>query len=81
MTCAEDIEQTRMKIAQHYGELDTATGQYVIKKDNLETAKKELFDLFSIEQDLDIKTFSIDDLADIQLTPMAMQGLMFMIED
>jgi hypothetical protein len=43
--------------------------------------QKELNDLFSIEQELDIKTFHIDDLGSVEFTPAQMQTIMFMIED
>lgn len=79
--CVEAIEKTRIEIAQHYGTLDSETNQYIVKEENIEQAKQELAELFSIEQELDIKTFSIEELNNISITPIAMQALMFMIED
>jgi hypothetical protein len=78
---AQEIEKSRLEIAKHYGELDEQGQQYKIPEDKIEEASKELNDLFSIEQDLDIKTFSIESLGDAEFTPAQMQAMMFMIED
>lgn len=78
---AQEIEKSRLEIAKHYGVLDEENQQYKIPEDKLEEASKELNDLFSIEQELDIKTFSIETLGNAEFTPAQMQALMFMIED
>jgi hypothetical protein len=48
---------------------------------NVAIKQDELDDLFNIEQDLEIKTFSIDALGNTEFTPVQMQAIMFMIED
>lgn len=78
---AQEIEKSRLEIAKHYGVLDEEGQQYKIPEDKLEEASKELEDLFSIEQELDIKTFSIEALGNAEFTPVQMQAMMFMIED
>lgn len=78
---AQEIEKSRLEIAKHYGVLDEERQQYKIPEDKLEEASKELEDLFSIEQELDIKTFSIEALGNAEFTPAQMQAMMFMIED
>lgn len=78
---AQEIEKSRLEIAKHYGVLDKEGQQYKIPEDKLEEASKELEDLFSIEQELDIKTFSIEALGNAEFTPAQMQAMMFMIED
>ena len=78
---AQEIEKSRIEIAKHYGILDEENQQYKIPEDKLEEASKELEDLFSIEQELDIKTFSIEALGNAEFTPAQMQAMMFMIED
>ena len=78
---AQEIDKSRLEIAKHYGVLDEENQQYKIPEDKLEEASKELNDLFSIEQDLDIKTFSIEALGNAEFTPAQMQAMMFMIED
>lgn len=78
---AQEIDKSRLEIAKHYGVLDEEGQQYKIPEDKLEEASKELEDLFSIEQELDIKTFSIEALGNAEFTPAQMQAMMFMIED
>ena len=78
---AQEIEKSRLEIAKHYGVLDEEAQQYTIPQDKMEEASKELEDLFNIEQELDIKTFSIDALGSAEFTPVQMQVMMFMIED
>lgn len=77
---AQEIEKSRFEIAQHYGEPDEEGKQYKILEDKIDEASKELNDLFSIEQELDIKTFSIEALGNAEFTPAQMQAIMFMIE-
>ena len=78
---AQEIEKSRLEIAKHYGILDEEKQQYKIPEDKIEEASKELEDLFSIEQDLNIKTFTIEALGDAEFTSAQMQTIMFMIED
>ena len=78
---AQEIDKSRLEIAKHYGVLDEEGQQYKIPENKLEEASKELEDLFSIEQELDIKTFSIEALGNAEFTPAQMQAIMFMIED
>jgi hypothetical protein len=78
---AQEIEKSRMEIAQHYGEIDESGRQYIIPAEKMEEANKELSDLFNIEQELDIRTFDIDALGSAEFSPAQMQAIMFMIED
>lgn len=78
---AQEIEKSRLEIAKHYGVLDEEGRQYKIPEDKLEEASKELNDLFSIEQELDIKIFSIEALGNAEFTSAQMQAMIFMIED
>lgn len=77
----EEIERSRLQIAQHYGILNHEQNQYIIPSDKIEEANKEVNDLFSIEQELDIKTFKLEDLGNAEFTPKQMQTIMFMIEE
>lgn len=77
----EEIEKSRLQVAQHYGVLDSEKNQYIIPQDKIAEANKEINDLFSIEQDLDIKTFKLDDLGKAEFTPKQMQAIMFMVEE
>ena len=78
---AQEIEKSRLEIAQHYGELNEEQNQFIIPDDKIADANKELNDLFTIEQELDIKTFKIDDLGNGEFTPNQMQVLMIMISE
>ena len=78
---AQEVDKSRVEIAKHYGELDEAGQAYKIPEDKMEEANKELTDLFAIEQELEIKTFSIEALGSAEFTPAQMQAMMFMVED
>ena len=78
---AQGIEETRMEVAKHYGIMSEDGQGYSIPEDARPQVQQELNDLFSIEQELEIKTFSIDALGDVEFTPAQMQVIMFMIED
>ena len=78
---AQGIEETRMEVAKHYGVMSEDGQGYEIPEDARPQVQQELNDLFSIEQELEIKTFSIDALGDVEFTPAQMQTIMFMIED
>lgn len=81
LAAGQEIEKLRIKIGKEYGELDKENSQYTISSDNIEQATQELNELFSIEQNIDIKTFSINLFGNIEFTPNQMQSLMFMLED
>lgn len=77
---AQDIEASRLEIAKQFGETNEEGG-YVVAPDKIEEASKELNDLFSLEQDVDIHIFKIDDFSNIELSIPQMNALMFMIEE
>lgn len=78
---AQNIEEARLSIAKHYGDLEESTGNYKIADDKMAAATKELQDLFNIEQELDIKKIKIDDLGNAEFTASQMNALMIMIDD
>ena len=81
LALAQDIERSRLEIAQSFGTLDDAGEQYVIPSDKLAEASKELEDLFNLEQDVTIHKISIDSLNnDLMLSAAQMEALMFMID-
>ena len=79
MAVAQDVEKYRMDIIKKYGE--EVDGNYNVPQDKIEIANKELQDLFSIEQEVNIYKFNIEDLGDIKLTSNQMNAILFMIED
>ena len=81
LALAQDIEKSRLEIAQNYGELDEKGEQYVISNEKMPAAAKELEDLFALEQEVQIYKINIDNLSDdLVLTAAQMEALMFMIE-
>ena len=78
---AQEIEKSRMEVIQHYGELNEDGMSYNIAEDKRAAANKELEELFSITQELEIYQFSIVALGDLEFTQSQMQAIMFMIED
>lgn len=78
---AQEIEKTRMEIAQSYGEFNAESQQFIIPPEKIAEASQELNDLFNLEQDVNIYTINIDSLSDdYDMTTAQMEAIMFMIE-
>jgi hypothetical protein len=78
---AQDIEKSRIEIAETYGILDTESNQYTIPPEKIADAAKELEDLFGLEQEVQIYTINIDSLNDeLAMTTAQMEAIMFMID-
>ena len=80
-TLAQEIEKARLDIAKNYGVLNDDGTAYAIPENKMSDVQKELVDLLSLEQEVAIRTFKLDDFSDIDLTLKQMSALMFMIED
>ena len=81
LALAQDIEKSRIEIAETYGTLDTETSQYVIPAEKMADAAKELEDLFNLEQEVQIYKINIDSLSDdLAMTTAQMEAIMFMID-
>ena len=81
ITAAQEIDKARVEVLKHYGTLNEETNQYDISQDKIAEASREIEDLFMLEQELDIKTFSIESLGNAEFTPAQMQAMLFMIEE
>lgn len=78
---AMDIDKERIVIAQAHGTLDEESQQYIIPPEKLEEVNKELSDLLSLTQEVQIYTIKFEDLNDdLSLTTAQMEALLFMIE-
>lgn len=78
---AGSIENARIEIAKNYGNLDAESQQYIVPPEKIEEVNKELTDLFSLEQEVQIYMIKIDDLDDnLSLTTAQMEAILFMIE-
>lgn len=81
LTMAQEIEESRMEIVREYGSLDEESGQYIILKESVDAASKELEDLFALEQEVNIYKIDINSLNDdIMFTTGQMEAIMFMFE-
>lgn len=78
---AQDIETNRLRIMEEYGVKNEDGTSYIIKKENIDVAQKEITDLFDIEQEVNIYTVSLDSIPEgTTLTTGQMEAIMFMIE-
>ena len=77
---AQEIEQTRARIIQNFGE-EQEDGKYFIPKGKMFEAQSELNDLLSINQEIEVNTISLDDIENLHFTLPQMEALMFMIEE
>ena len=77
---ASVIEEARNTIILEFGSPDEE-GKVTIPKDKIQEANKELIDLFSIKQEINIELISLKDIENYSFTLPQMEALMFMIED
>lgn len=81
MALAQEIEKARVEILQKHGTLNEETNQFEFTNEVAETVIKELNDLLSLEQEVNIYTVNIDNFGDeLTLTTGQMEALMFMID-
>lgn len=78
----ELIEKTRFEIIKKFGYLtkDESGNGYHIPQEKIEETNKELNDLLEFIQDLDIHTFNIEDIENVEFTPQQMDAILFMID-
>lgn len=81
ITLAQEIEENRLEILRTYGETDEKSGNLHIPEVNIAAANKEIIDLLSLEQEVDIRTVKFEDIPeDVFLTTGQMEALIFMID-
>ena len=81
LSLSQDIEQSRMEIAQNYGILNEEGTAYNIPEENISIVNTEIQDLLNIEQEVPIYQVSIDSFSDdLTLTTAQMEAMMFMID-
>jgi hypothetical protein len=73
------IQKHRKNIIEHYGE-SQADGNFIIPKDKIADANKELEELSNLEHNIDITMLSIDNFENLELTTGELKSIMFMIE-
>ena len=80
MAFAQEIEQNRLNILNHYGE-QTEENQYYIQPENIDIVNKEFQNLLAIEEEVKIYTIKIEELENLMFTSAQINALMFMIEE
>lgn len=78
---AQEIDQARLQVAQQYGTPNEDGTSYQVPAENMAAAQQELNDLFSIEQEINIHIFKLDEFDNIELTMGQLSSIMFMIEE
>lgn len=81
ISAAQEINQMRISIAQLYGVQTEKNGIYIIPEEKRAEVAKDLEDLFSLEQDLNIKTIKLEYFENIELTMDQLAPILFMIEE
>ena len=74
-----EIDNFRNEIIKKYAKLED--DKYKFKEDNLKKANKEIEELMSLEQELDIKLIPLSVFDNIQITPKMMEIFMPMISE
>ena len=83
LEAAQEIDVLRLKIGEKYGEFNSQTGTYNIKDPTkLALAQKDMDQLMSIDQILDVKMISLTELEkEAKLNVAQMNAMFFMIDD
>lgn len=77
---ASVIEEARNAIILEFGSPDE-DGRVTISQDKVPEANKEIYDLFSIKQEVNIDLISLESIENYSFTMDQMEALMFMIEE
>ena len=78
---AQEIDMVRIDIAQQFGTFKEETNSYFVSPENMPAASQELNDLMSLEQDINLHIFKLDDFDGVELTYQQLSNIMFMIEE
>lgn len=77
---ASVIEEARNTIILEFGSPDEE-GRVTISQDKIPEANKEIYDLFSIKQEINVDLISLESIENYSFTMDQMEALMFMIEE
>lgn len=80
MALAQEIEAAKMEIAQKNG-TPSDNGGYIIDQEKIVEVNAQLQELFSLQQDVPIHIFKLEDFDGLEFTFAQMNALMFMIEE
>lgn len=77
----KSIEESKLYIINKYNIQFDDSGNIISDENSAEMANKELQELSSLIQEIDLATISLHDIENLDFTPQQMQALMFMIEE
>lgn len=75
-----ELIKTRIQVYETYCTGKDGNSYQFEDEDKVALANKELLELMSMEQDIELLTFNINSLGDMMLTSKQMELLMYMIE-
>lgn len=75
------IENSRTKIIEFYGEPENENGIISIQPEKIELANKELDEILSLQEEIDVFPIKLSDLEMTEFTLEQMQALFYMIEE
>jgi hypothetical protein len=78
---ARELEKSRTEILERYGVIDEETGNYKFEDEKVDLVNKDINDLFSLEQEVKLHTFSIEWLDGVELTAQQVNAFTFMIDE
>lgn len=77
---AQVVETARAAIVSQYGTSEDGS-HFSFEGENMEKASKELNELQSIKQEIDIEIIPLSKLLNLEITTEQLQAILFMIED
>ena len=81
LSAAQEIEIAKTNIAKEYGDLVNDCGTYLVPEERRSAAARDLAELFSISQDIQIHKLKLNDFENIELTLDQLAPIFFMIEE
>lgn len=81
VTIAQEIDRARMELIQNTGAVSGEDGSITVPPEKIEELNRDLTDLFSIEQEVDVVMIDLDWFGNTELTSKQMGAITFMIKD
>ena len=81
MPICKAIEKSRNTIGEKYGIFNPEDNSYHIEPDNILMAEKEMENLMDLEEKIEIRMITLEDLSELKLSSAQMAALLFMIEE
>ena len=78
---AQEIENSRTTIFEKYGTLNEEKTGYNFKEEVIDQANRDLEELLSLVQEIDLYMINLEDFKDIKLNSQQMGALMLMIDE